>query len=309
MSDLKLEPNPQNLGQLASEFAQALSLEFAPRCDTLPMPAFFPNKGEPAIDALELLSHGMEIKTQKKTLEPLFNTEPKPSKIIKRELPPNFRCESCAIRLYPVKKFFRAGKLPVLLLHYNGLLSKSRHQTLPRDRSANFVFGDKSENELFARILEKLKFKWDDFNYQEYPACHFDAGMSSEEDWQERAQNCLEHVGKSVKAAQIKKIILCGNAAVALLGLKEAQSKAQSMDIFPFPFLASSSSVKKTKEEKIDCVVLRSPAALLSLERQREASSDIERRAKLLAEEKEIKSKILSSLQNLLSPFINSLSS
>ena len=158
------------------------------------MPAFFPNKGEPAIDALELLSHGMEIKTQKKSLEPLFNTESKPSKIIKRELPPNFRCESCAIRLYPVKKFFHAGKLPVLLLHYNGLLSKSHHQTLPRDRSANFVFGNKPEDELFTRILEKLKFKWDDFNYQEYPACHFDVGTSSEEDWQERAQNCLEHV-------------------------------------------------------------------------------------------------------------------
>ena len=286
----------QDIGQLASEFALALRLEYRPLGDSLPMPLSLPSKGEPAIDALnsiELLTHNIETKTQKEAPEPLFNTSPSLSPITaRRELPANFRCEACSARLYPVKKFFYAGKLPVLLLHHNGLINKAPRQALPRDRSANFVFGSQAEDELFARILSKLDLQWADFNYQEYPACHFDASTSSEENWKKRAENCLEHVENSIQSAKIKKIILCGNAALALLGLAEAQSKAQSMEIFPFPLMK--------KETKIDCVVLRSPSALLSLEKRRKASSDTEKRAKLLAEEKEIKSKILASLQSLL---------
>ena len=181
-----------------------------------------------------------------------------------------------------------------------------QRQSLVRDCSENFVFGSQAEDELFSRILKKLGLQWDDLHYQEYPACHFDAATSAEEDWKKRAENCLEHVASRVKEAKIKKIILCGNAAVAFLGLKEAENKAQSMSIFPFPLLRSGSG--SAKKEQIDCIVLRSPAALLGLERARKRKSDAKERAQLLVKEKEIKSKILSSLELLLSSFLTAYS-
>ena len=311
-----MKPSQEYLARLAADFAEALRLESLASPERLPMPLSFPEKGEPEIDSFSfsiLTEETRRKRAQSIASKAKFSAEvgrgpaaaPQAlqGKIQQKDLPPNFLCEACFGRLYPVRKFFREGRLPILLLHHNGLLKKSSSSRAPlaRERSLDFVFGGRLEDELFARILGKIGLKWEDLHYQEYPACHFnpDPIESKEEDWQERAHNCLEHVEKRIRASKIERIILSGNAAVALLGIKEAQEKTQSMEIFPFPLVS-----KEAEKKEVDCVVLRSPLALLSLENQRKRKTKKEEREAILKEEREIKAKTLSSLERLLSPLL-----
>ena len=99
--------NSQDLAELASEFAQALRLEYTPFCDSLPILPSFPNKGESARpDSLELLSYSPKknplsstrkhdpshdpSKNALASSDPLFAAKPLAPIALKEELPPIF---------------------------------------------------------------------------------------------------------------------------------------------------------------------------------------------------------------------------
>ena len=287
----------QKLAQLSRDFATALASECTSQKDNWPLIAKFPEAGETEIDAIELLTYNKKPK-EENVVEKLVDKK-EASTTNLRNLPRNFSCESCQDRLFPVKQFFRVGKIPLLFLVSNGVLKSSKHSPLARDRSLNLVFSNENENELFGRILSSLSHKWSDFYFQEFPACYFNSNTSTMEDWKRRAQNCWKHVEHTITENKIKKLVLCGNAALAFLGIKEAKEKSQSMKSFLTPIEA-----KKTPghshPESIECLVIRSPSAILSLEKKRKEAKDKNIHSELLSQEKEIKTNILSSLKSFI---------
>ncbi len=293
---LSIDPSSQSLSQLVQELIGVLKEEN----ENLELEPYFAH--EPNLESIALVSHTLEAQAEDNVVSnnnkhlPETTVKSKAAKKFKSniDLAPNFHCTLCESRLYPVRNFFRSGRLPLLVLHYNGIFSVSVKKALPtpRDRSKDYIFNTQAEDQLFGRMLGKLGLSLEDLYYQEYPACHFNASRSTPEDWQEWLQNCTQHVGNTIKKYQIRKIILCGNAAPALLGQKEAQQAAKTCRIFPL----------RLGKHCLDCVVLRSPAALLALEKQRKQAKDSQERNTILDQEKAIKSNILKALKEHVSP-------
>ena len=204
----------------------------------------------------------------------------------------NANCNLCPSRIYPVYKYLRTGKLPILVLYYNAPLQPG---TIHRDRSKTHILGGDKEDELWGRMLAKLNLSVEDLYYQEFLACHFNASRSADHDWEKRSQHCQQHLFDTIKKYNISRLILCGNAALLLLGKKEAGAYAKSAQVFEFII----------QDRKLECIVLRSPLALLTIENQRkqelsQTNKEAEKYQKLVAQEKEIKSSILAALQTLL---------
>ena len=139
-------------------------------------------------------------------------------------------------------------------------------------------------------MLEAVNLSVADFHYQEYPACHFNPVRSVATDWRERGAHCLTHVRDTVEREGIRLLMLTGPAAVILLGEEEAQrlSKAAGrVDV-------------DTGSKRLPALVMRSPAALIALERKRlrlKEQGDQDEFARVTAQEKEIKSSMLQALR------------
>ena len=215
------------------------------------------------------------------------------AKEAKIEAPVNFHCKLCTVRLYPVRNFFRPAlkekKIPILVLHFNGNFRIHPPLATKRDLSTQNLFGTKEEDQLFERMLNKLSLGTQNFYYQEFPACHFNANRSVIEDWQQRAKHCTKHVQSSIQKYDIKRIILCGPAAVALLGEEKAKQRAKDATLFSVSF----------GERTLDCVSLRSPASLLELERYRNQEKDKQKHDIILEKEKAIKNGMLKAVQSI----------
>lgn len=202
------------------------------------------------------------------------------------ELPANFRCQLCPDRMYPVRIFRRTGRLPALILHFNGPFG-ALHR---RDRSREFVLGDPEEDDCLQRLLAAVGLGIDAFHFQEFTACHFNARRSLEEDWNHRRDHCLSHVQATVEETGVELIIAMGAAAVILFGAARAQEMAAN----------SSKTSLQFGARTLPALCLRSPAALLALERKRRLATDEGREddlAALIAEEKRIKHSMLAALR------------
>lgn len=204
----------------------------------------------------------------------------------------NQRCTLCDDRLYPVKRYRLEGRMPLLILHYNGPFGKNN---IPGDYSDKFIFGSRGEDELAARMFEAAGFSPQDPFYQQYPACHFNSDRSLPEDWNRRCENCLKHVVDTVKESGVRALLVTGASAIFLLGEEKARELARSGEIL-------------TPEQSgigLPVASIRSPAALLALEHSRrvlQQNRDGSRAAKLnaiIAEEKRIKSGILATLKRM----------
>ncbi len=290
------------LSQIASELYQVLQKDERGEIGSKVSEFILSFTTEPKIDDLSLLSYTGIEKSQ--NIEALSNSTPKTFPKSNQNIPINFSCTLCSNRLYPVRNFFHSEykasqnkKIPILILHYNAMIASTNSSNLKRDLSEKYIFGGEKEDKLFSRMLTKLKCETDDFYYQEYPACHFDCNRSSDDDWITRTKNCMEHVSNTIKKFDIRKIIICGEAAIALFGERGAQEKFQNHSIFKYSIGTA----------EIECIVLRSPAALLSLEKKRKEISDIENQKDILEKEKRIKESMLVSLKTFLKPFITSL--
>lgn len=207
-----------------------------------------------------------------------------------RALPANFRCNICSDRMYPVRRFMREGRLPVLVAHHTGNFKPG---PVRRDQSDRFILGSMAEDDLFRRMLQAVKIKLEDFYYQEYLACHFDPERSVPADWNERGRNCLNHINDSIRRSGIRLLILTGPAAVLLLGEDKAHELAGSGEMQVMPFEAG----------ELPALVVRSPAALLALESRRKKLKDSGNKPEydtILAREKKIKQRILVTLRTAL---------
>ena len=206
-------------------------------------------------------------------------------------LPVNFRCNLCPDRMVPVRRFFRSGNRSLLVLHHSGRLEPSGHP--PRDRSMQFVFGSVAEDGLFERMLEAAGLKMGDVQFQEYPACLFNADRSMPEEWNARGQHCLSHVHDTIVREKIRLVMATGAAAILLLGEDRARELSTSGEAIELPLGPG--------QTPLPLLVIRSPAALLALESRRvrlEQAGQDAREARSL--EKEVKTATLRSLKRAL---------
>ena len=203
----------------------------------------------------------------------------------------NQKCTLCSDRIYATRRFFIQGQKPVLVVHFEGPFGK---QSEARDRSQKLYFAREEEDDLFGRMIERMKLSMDDLHFQQLPACHFVAETSSADDWNERTLNCLTHLEETIKRESIKLALITGPAAVLLFGEEGAKQFSETGEVIQMPVLS----------QQIGAVVIRSPAALLSLEnRTRKAQASGEETAYKEAREQEIKIKkqIVASLEKAFS--------
>lgn len=175
---------------------------------------------------------------------------------IRKDLPANMSCQLCPDRIYAVRRYLIRGNLPALVLRYNYPIDE-RATALP-DRSDRSRFPTPEEEELFSRMLGAADLTIEDPYYQEFPACHFDP-RSLPEEWNRRTENCLKHLRETVERENIRFLLVTGAAAVLLFG-DRAKALAESSKIVDFPV---------TESLTLPCLVVRSPAALIAMERQR----------------------------------------
>ncbi len=200
-------------------------------------------------------------------------------------LTPNAACRLCTARMYPVRRFQREGKGRVLFLYFNGAVEPGKVRT---DKSEKHILGSPEEDELLFRMLGAADFARDEVTFQEYPACHFSADRSSAEDWTERAAHCRTHVQAVIEKLGLKRIIATGPSAFFLLGKEKALAMAMSGISHPV----------QIGEKKIPVTVVRSPAALLAMEKKRrKMDREAPEYAEIVAEEKLVKDRILTSLK------------
>lgn len=205
-------------------------------------------------------------------------------------LPANFRCTLCSDRMYPVKRYYRSGRLPVLVLLHNGLLAPGPARL---DRSEQFVFGSRAEDELFERMVSAVGKTPGDFHFQEYTACHFNADRSLPEDWNERGRNCLTHLNDTIVRENIRLLLVTGPAAVLLLGEEKAHAMATGGEGIHLPL----------GDGEIPAMAIRSPAALLALENKRRRAGEQGNESaykQIVRQEKDIKKSIVSALRQAL---------
>ncbi len=150
---------------------------------------------------------------------------------VRRHLPANFTCELCPDRLFPVRKFQRTGRIPVLLVYFNGSVNPTRVRP---DKSHEAVLSSKEEDSFFSSLLASAGWGLDTFYTQQFPACHFNPERSSLADWTRRADHCLTHLRAAVAAAGIEHLLITSPSSQFLLGKEESQRLTQSGEEFLF---------------------------------------------------------------------------
>lgn len=197
-------------------------------------------------------------KVNSKNIEPSSNIPP--IEPLEKE---NKACKLCSDRVYAVKEYFKLPKnhpQSILVVHYNGSLDPKR---LPRDHSDAFYFSSKEEDENFQRMIEKFNLRLENLYFQEFLACHF-SPYSTNEEWEVRKKNCMGFLEKHLEEYNIKKILLIGNAALLLLG-EVAIDIAKRSQIISLTI----------KNQVYPTIVLRSPSAILALEKKRKEYFEI----------------------------------
>lgn len=167
----------------------------------------------------------------------------------------NMRCTHCSDRIYAVRRYRIDGRLPILVLRYNYPLDEK--SPAHPDRSAKGLFATPDEDDLFSRMIQAAGLQIEDLHFQEFPACHFDP-RGLPEDWNARTRACLEHVQTTVRERSIRHVLVTGAAAVLLFG-EDAAALAEKGESIPMQVI----------EPSVPCLVVRSPAALLAMEKQR----------------------------------------
>ncbi len=213
-------------------------------------------------------------------------------------LAPNYTCSLCKHKQYPVKKYLHLPedekkKLPVLFLYYNvriDVSTSTQKGFLQKDNSDKSIFQTELETKIFSELLAPFKLSLKNFYFQEFPACHFNPYRSLPDDWFARSQNCLKYVSQTIKTHKIKKLVLIGNSALALLGAVEAQKKVLSNKSFEYAIL----------DDKINCIVLRSATSLAKIFEQMSIIKDENKKAKLIENENSIKEGLQKALKEIL---------
>ena len=209
---------------------------------------------------------------------------------VTRSLSPNQKCTLCNDRIYASRRFYIQGSRPILVVHFEGPFGKS---SAAMDRSQKLYFASEQEDDLFDRMLQRMGLSMQDLHFQQLPACHFVAETSTADDWNERTTNCLTHLEDTIQREDIKLVLVTGPAAILLFGEDGAKKFSESGEVFRLPVLST----------EVSAVVLRSPAAILSLEgktRKAKEQGD-EAFQKARSEEIHVKKQILNNLEKAFS--------
>lgn len=203
----------------------------------------------------------------------------------------NQKCTLCKDRIYATRRFYIRGRKPILVIHFEGPFARNADA---RDRSEKLHFATEQEDDLFQRMIERLGFSMQDLHFQQLPACHFVAETSTADDWNERTLNCLTHLEDTIKRENIKLALITGPAAILLFGEEGAKQFSESGELIPMP----------VNTVQVGATVLRSPAAILSLEartKKAQSSGDQEAYKKARDQEIQVKKQILANLEKALS--------
>ncbi len=270
------DPRIQEFGSIVQDLAAALSYREIPA-------AAFTGEDDPF-----MMEFVYRPPAKSETKAEVIGAQPRPPVHI---LTTNAACSLCSGKLFPVRNFFRSGRLPVLFLHYNGAYnSGARTRT---DKSHQYIFGGAAEDAIFKKMTGTLGLGPEDFYFQEYPACHFNPVRSLPEEWDERAKNCRIHIAETIKNSNIKHLVICGPSAIFAFGQEKARELAESGQKAQAEFGGHS----------LPAIVIRSPAALVSLEKKRAENKgrpeDPEYK-KILKEEIQIKKATLEALRKIL---------
>lgn len=165
----------------------------------------------------------------------------------------NFSCTLCQGKLSGVRQFLHKGRKSILVLHYSGATT-AKEKPFTKTRP-NQIFKDKLTEMSWDSIIKKVfGFSYEEFFYQEYPACTFSHTDSKESDWFGRLEHCKVHVKETVEEFGIKGIVILGSSARLLFGAEKA--KEQLGKVIEWELLGN----------KIPLLTTRSPEALVFLE-------------------------------------------
>ncbi|MCB1192851.1 MAG: hypothetical protein H7A23_26790 [Leptospiraceae bacterium] len=221
-------------------------------------------------------------KQSPKIASPELKVVPKPSVF---SIEKNFVCKLCKNKLSGIRSFIKKGNKPVLVLHYSGEYRKGRKAI--SKTSSELIFRTEEENDVFNRMIQKVfGFSFREFFYQEYPACNFNPN-ETDTNWEERMINCEEYVKETITKENIQAILMVGASAVLKYGKERAHE------------LIGKTTDFEVENSKIPMIVLRSPEAVLSLEKksktfEKNKNSDDYKKAK--NEENSIKKQIIEEL-------------
>ncbi|WP_411822714.1 hypothetical protein [Leptospira sp. 'Mane'] len=164
----------------------------------------------------------------------------------------NFPCALCTGKVSGIRNFFYRGRKPILVLHYSGAVS-------PKDkpfvkRSPSQIFREILTEKIWSSLIEKaFGFSYQEFFYQEYPACNFSNVNSKEEDWKTRIDTCKIHIQDNISDFDIQGIILLGSSARLVFGDKAKDFLGKTIHW-------------EFGDKKIPVLTLRSPEALVFLD-------------------------------------------
>lgn len=202
----------------------------------------------------------------------------------------NFSCTFCKGKLSGVRQFLHKGRKPVLILHYTGATNpkeKPFTKTKP-----NQIFKDKLTENSWGELVQKVfGFSFEEFFYQEYPACTFSHTDSKDTDWTERVENCKFHVKDTVEEYGIKMIVVLGSSAKLLFGADKAKELLGKQIHWDLSGLS------------IPIVTTRSPEALVFLGEKAKKTDSESNLFQYGKEKQELEESFISHL-TLLKPFI-----
>jgi hypothetical protein len=124
----------------------------------------------------------------------------------------NFSCRLCPDRDRGIRGFLQRGRKKLLILHYTGDSGLTGSSFIKKNSRSLFRTPDVES--CFQELVEKhLNLSYEEFFFQEYPACHFPKN-SEPKQWEIRSKNCDIHVLETVQKENIKAILVLGSSAI-----------------------------------------------------------------------------------------------
>lgn len=124
----------------------------------------------------------------------------------------NFPCTVCNDRSRGIRGFLQRGRKKLLILHYTGESGLSGSSFIKKNPKA--LFRTQGIEDCFRELIDKnFQYSYQEFFFQEYPACHFppsdQAGV-----WERRAANCDIQILETVRKEGIRAILVLGSSAI-----------------------------------------------------------------------------------------------
>ncbi|MDF3821495.1 hypothetical protein P3G55_16440 [Leptospira sp. 96542] len=202
----------------------------------------------------------------------------------------NFPCTLCSGKVSGIRQYFKQGRLPILILHYSGA-------TTPKEKpftkkNPNQIFKDKLTEDCWKGLIEKsFQFSFEEFFYEEYPACNFSHVDSKESDWKDRIEKCKIHVKENIQEFGIKAVVILGSSAKLVFGADLARENLGKKIEWDLGGMV------------VPVITMRSPEALVFLEERAKKSEDPNNLFQYGKDKRDLEDSFLEHL-NLLKPFI-----